>query len=70
MKNLLTKAGYKLSALLLFLTVSQTAVWAEDGKTAGAGSALSGGQVVGLVALLIAVVIIPAFKGSRRIAVK
>jgi hypothetical protein len=68
MKNLLKKSAYKLFALLMILAASQTAVWAEDGKTANAASSLSAGQVVGAFALLMAVVLIPVFKSSRRVA--
>ena len=69
MKNLLKKVGYKLSAVLALLILSQTAVWAENGRTDTA-SALTGMQVVAGVALLIVILVIPAFKRSRTIATK
>jgi hypothetical protein len=68
MKNLLKKSAYKLSALLMILAVSQTAVWAEGGKTVNDSGALTGMQVVAGVALLVAVILVPVFKSSRRIA--
>jgi hypothetical protein len=70
MKNLLKKSAYKLTSLLVVLTIFQTAVMAEDGKTAVASNSLSGVQVVGAVALLVAFIVVPVFKRSRRIATK
>jgi len=69
MKKLLKIAGYKLFALVLVLTTFQFSALAEGGK-ADQSSSLSGLQVVGLVALLIALVIIPAFKSSHKLTTK
>ena len=69
MKKLLKNAGYKFFAIVLALTAFQFAALAEGGK-ADQSSSLSGLQVVGLVALLIALVIIPAFKSSHKLITK
>jgi len=69
MKKLLKNAGYKLFAIVLALTVFQFSALAEGGKV-DQPSSLSGLQVVGLVALLIALVIIPAFKSSHKLTTK
>jgi hypothetical protein len=70
MKNHFKKIVYKLTATLMLLAIFQTAVLAEDGKAGGANSSLSAVQVIGGVALIIVVVLIPAFKGSRKITAK
>jgi len=69
MKKLQKIAGYKLFALTVLLTAFQFSALAEGGK-AEESSSLSGLQVVGLVALLIALVIIPAFKSSHKLRTK
>lgn len=69
MKKLLLSAGYKLFALTVLFVTLQFSALAEGGPTNEANS-LSAVQVVGWVALLIALIIIPAFKSSRRLAAK
>lgn len=67
MKNSLKKIGYRLSATLLLLTFFQTIVRADDGKTASSGSMSTAGIIGGFL-LIVALVVLPAFKGARKTA--
>lgn len=68
MKSLLKKSGYKFVATAILLVFFQTAVLAEDGKSSPSNGALSSGQVITFLAILLAIVVIPAFKNGRKIA--
>jgi hypothetical protein len=63
MKNLLKATSYTLATALVFI-LSQSSALAEG--TTQNNSSLSGGQVVGGVALLIGAILIPTIKSARK----
>ncbi len=62
MKNLLKATSYTLATALV-MVLSQVSAFAADGN---ANSSLSGAQVIGGVALLIAVILVPTIKSARK----
>jgi len=62
MKNLLKATSYTLATALVFI-LSQTSALAEG--TTQNSSTLSFGQVIGGVALLIAVILVPTMKARK-----
>jgi predicted transporter len=62
MKNLIKVTSYTLATALVFV-LSQTSAFAADGS---ANSSLSGAQVIGGVALLIAAILVPTVKSARK----
>jgi hypothetical protein len=63
MKNLIKVSSYTLATALVFVLSQFSALAA--GTTEG-NSSLSGGQVVGGVALLIAAILVPTIKSARK----
>jgi hypothetical protein len=63
MKNLLKVSSYTLATALVFVLSQFSASAAGD--TAN-NSALTGGQVVGGLALLIAAILVPTMKSARK----
>ena len=63
MKNLLKATSYTLATALVFI-LSQSSALAEG--TTQNSSTLSFGQVIGGVALLIAAILVPTLKSSRK----
>jgi hypothetical protein len=63
MKNLLKATSYTLATALAFV-LSNVSAFAADGNANN--TALSGGQVIGGVALLIGVILIPTIKSARK----
>jgi hypothetical protein len=61
MKNLLKKAGATLTATLLLIIASQAGAFAQGGS-----EAMSPAAVIGGVALIIALVVLLAVKGSHN----
>ncbi len=67
MKNLLKKSGFKTLATLLLLIGSQTSVFADANSNTPDSQPLSGGMVVFYFAVLLFLIIAPAFKKSTRV---
>ncbi len=66
MKNLLKVTSYTLATAFVFV-ISQSSVLAASGTN---DSSLTGAQVVGGVALLVAAIIVPTMKSARKANVK
>ena len=64
MKNLLKKVGASLTATLLLVIASQAGVFAQG----GANESMTPAGVIGGVALIIALVVLLAVKGSHKVA--
>ena len=63
MKNLIKVSSYTLATALVFV-ISQFSVLAEG--TQNSNGALTGGQVIGGLALLIAAILVPTMKSARK----
>ena len=63
MKNLSKVTSYTLATALVFV-ISQFSVLAEG--TQNSNGALTGGQVIGGLALLIAAILVPTMKSARK----
>jgi hypothetical protein len=64
MKNLIKVSSYILATVLVFV-MSQASAFAADGNTTS-GSSLSAGQVIGGLALLLAVILLPILKSVKK----
>ena len=62
MKNLIKVTSYTLATALVFV-LSNSSAFAADGSANGS---LSGAQVIGGVALLIAAILVPTIKSARK----
>jgi hypothetical protein len=62
MKNLLKVTSYTLATAFVFV-ISQSSVLAASGAN---DSSLTGAQVIGGVALLVAAIIVPTMKSARK----
>ncbi|HEY1870219.1 MAG TPA: hypothetical protein VGG71_04130 [Chitinophagaceae bacterium] len=62
MKNLIKVTSYTLATALV-MVLSQASAFAADGN---ANSSLSGAQVIGGLALLLAVILVPTIKSARK----
>ncbi len=62
MKNLLKATSYTLATAFVFV-ISQSSVLAASGSN---DSSLTGTQVIGGVALLVAAIIVPTMKSARK----
>ncbi len=63
MKNLIKVSSYILATVLVFV-MSQASAFAADGNANG--SSLSAGQVVGGLAVLLAVILLPIMKSAKK----
>ena len=64
MKNLIKVSSYTLATVLAFV-MSQASAFAADGNATN-GSSLSAGQVVGGLAVLLAVILLPIMKSAKK----
>jgi hypothetical protein len=63
MKKLLSISSYILATVLVFVLSNVSAFAANNNSD---NSSLSGGQVIGGVAILLAVILIPTMKAARK----
>lgn len=66
MKKLLKGLNFKFMVVLLALLISQLSVWAADASIQ-TDKPITGGNVVLFFALLVFVIVAPAFKKSSRV---
>jgi hypothetical protein len=70
MKQILKTRTAKVALAFSMFAMATLPVLAEGGKSDGNSGALSAGQVIGGVVVLVAAIIVPIFKSSNRVVAK
>ncbi|MFP5039546.1 hypothetical protein [Parasediminibacterium sp. JCM 36343] len=65
MKSLVKTAGFKTLSTLAVIVASQVGVFAANTSTNASNDSLSTGSALGLTALLVAAILIPASKSTK-----